>query len=91
MTNYEQYVAVSKQIDSLETHKELLRKAISDELPEDGYKDEAINAYWTIKKNYKYSPKVEGLNAELKATKKLEEENGTATFEEAKQLTIKLK
>ena len=91
MTIYEQYIQTQLQIDTLEKMKESLRETISKELPDDGFKDEKINAFWTMKKNWKYSPKVEGLTAELKTTKKQEEENGIATSEETKQLTIKIK
>lgn len=91
MELYAQYTEVQKKIDALEAEKDVLREKITAELPEEGYKDESITAFWTVKKSWKYSPKVDGLNAELKATKKQEEEDGTATAEENKQLTIKVK
>ncbi len=91
MENYKEYIEVQNQIDFLEEKKDYLRKEIEAQLPEDGYKDETINVYWTIKSKYEYSPKVKGLETELKATKKLEEENGEAKKEEVKQLTIKVK
>lgn len=91
MELYTQYAELQKQIDSLEAKKELLREDIAKTLPEEGFKDETINLYWTTKKKWKYSPKVDGLNAELKATKEKEEEDGTAKSEEVKQLTIKIK
>lgn len=91
MTKYEEYALLTKELDVLETKKELLRAEIEKELPEEGYKDDIINAYWTSKKKWTYSPKVDGLTAELKATKAKEEEDGTATSEETKQLTIKVK
>jgi hypothetical protein len=88
---YEQYVKVSKQIETLEAEKEVLRGKISAELPEDGFKDETITAFWKSTKKWKYSPKVDGLTAELKATKKIEEESGVATSEESKILAITVK
>lgn len=91
METYEQYIAVQKEIDALEAKKEVLRDEISKNLPEDGFKDEKINIFWTVKNKYTYSPKVKGLETELKETKKREEEDGTATKEEVKQLTIKVK
>lgn len=90
-SGYQQYVELQKQIDVLEAQKEELREEIGTWLPTDGYKDETITAFWTTKKSWKYSPRVDGLNAELKATKKQEEEEGIATAEETKQLTIKVK
>ena len=91
MEIYKQYVEVSKKIEALEAEKEVLREKISKELPEEGYKDETLTAFWKTAKKWKYSPKVDGLNAELKATKKTEEEDGTATAEESKTLAITVK
>jgi len=91
MTKYEEYALLQKEIDVLDAKKELLRAEIEKILPEEGFKDEVINAYWTTKSKYEYSPKVKGLETELKATKKQEEENGIAKKEEVKQLTIKVK
>lgn len=88
---YQDYIEVQKKIDALEAEKEVLREKISAQLPEEGYKDEVINVFWTFKKKWEYSPKVKGLETELKATKKDEEEKGIATSEEVKQLTIKVK
>lgn len=91
MEKYKQYIELQKELDLLEEKKDVLRKEIEAELPEEGYKDEVINVFWTIKKKWEYSPKVKGLETELKATKKDEEEKGIATSEEVKQLTIKIK
>jgi hypothetical protein len=91
METYKQYIEVSKKIEALEAEKDVLREKISAELPEEGYKDETLTAFWKTSKKWKYSPKVDGLNAELKATKKAEEEDGTATAEESKILTITVK
>lgn len=91
MTKYEEYAVLQKEIDLLDAKKEILRAEIEAILPEDGFKDESINAYWTTKSKYEYSPKVKGLETELKATKKQEEESGEAKKEEVKQLTIKVK
>ena len=91
MELYKQYVELEKQIVELEAKKDLLRADIAKSLPEDGYKDETITAFWKTTKKWKYSPKVDGLNAELKATKKDEEEKGIAKFEESKQLAITVK
>lgn len=91
MTPYEQYADIQKKIEVLEAEKEVIREKITAELPEEGYKDDILTAYWTLKKSWKYSPKVDGLSAELKATKKHEEETGIAQAEESKQLTIKIK
>ncbi len=91
MTNYEQYVDISKKIETLEAEKEVVREKISAELPEEGFKDESITAFWKTTKKWKYSPKVDGITAELKATKKAEEEDGTATPEETKTLAITVK
>lgn len=91
MTIYEQYIQTQKQLDVLEETKDKLRKEIESQLPEEGFKDDSINVFWTSKKKWTYSPKVEGLTAELKATKEKEEEEGVAKAEEVKQLTIKVK
>ena len=91
LTKYEEYALLQKEIDVLDAKKELLRAEIEAILPQEGFKSEIITAYWTMKKKYEYSPKVKGIEAELKATKKEEEENGTAKIEELKQLTIKVK
>lgn len=61
MTKYEEYALVTKELDVLEAKKELLRKEIEEILPEEGYKDEIVNAFWTAKKKWTYSPKIDGL------------------------------
>lgn len=91
MEIYKQYCELQKKIDLLEEEKDVLRAKISDSLPEDGYKDEDITAFWKTTKKWQYSPKVKGLETELKATKKAEEESGEAKFEEVKSLTISVK
>lgn len=91
MTIYEDYAVVQKDIDVLEAKKELLREKISQELPEEGFKSDIITAIWKSTKKWKYSPKVDELNAELKATKKTEEETGVAVAEETKTLAITVK
>lgn len=90
MTIYEQYAEVDKQIEALEAKKKVIRDEISKELPEEGIKNDFVNAFWTIKKKWTYSPKVDGLTAELKSTKEKEEEDGMAKSEDIKQLTIKV-
>lgn len=89
MTIYEQYADVQKQIEELETIQKALRSQIEKDLPEEGYKDESVTAYWTKRKSWKYSPRIDEMTASLKTAKKEEEENGTATAEETKILTIK--
>ena len=95
MEKYKQYIELSKELDLLEEKKEVLRKEIEVDLPEEGYKDESINIFWTNKKKWTYTDKVTETEKKLKETvgalKKLEEENGDATAEEIKQLTIKVK
>lgn len=88
---YEKYIEIQNQIDVLESQKDSIRKKIEETLPTEGFKNEKINAFWTTKKKWTYSPKVKGLEAEIKATKEKEEEEGLAKFEEVKQLTIKIK
>lgn len=94
-TKYQEYVLLQKQIDELDAKKELLRAEIEAELPEDGFKDDSINVYWTNKKKWTYTEKVTETEKKLKETiselKKIEEENGDAKCEEIKQLTIKVK
>lgn len=95
MTKYEEYVVLQKKIDELDAKKELLRSEIEAELPEEGFKDESINVYWTNKKKWTYTEKVAETEKKLKDTisslKKSEEESGDAKCEEIKQLTIKVK
>jgi hypothetical protein len=95
MEKYKQYIELSKELDLLEEKKEVLRKEIEADLPEEGYKDEDINIFWTNKKKWIYTDKVTETEKKLKETvsalKKLEEENGDAKAEEVKQLTIKVK
>jgi len=95
MTKYEEYATLQKEIDVLEAKKELLRADIENDLPEEGYKDEIINVFWTNRKKWTYTDKVTETEKKLKETvgalKKLEEENGDAKSEEIKQLTIKVK
>ena len=54
MTKYEEYALLQKEIDVLDAKKELLRAEIEKILPEEGFKDEVINAYWTTKSKYEY-------------------------------------
>jgi hypothetical protein len=61
------------------------------ELPLEGIKNDKVVAIWKSIKKYKYSPVIDSLTENLKNTKKLEEESGVATFEESKQLSIKVK
>lgn len=95
LTKYEEYALLQKQIDELDAKKELLRADIEAILPEEGYKDETINVFWTNKKKWTYTDKVTETEKSLKETigalKALEEENGDAKAEEIKQLTIKVK
>ena len=91
MDIYQQYVEIQQEINRLEDIKESLRARMEKDLPEDGFKNEKITVYWTTKRSWNYSPKVEGLTAELRATKKLEEEEGIAKLEETKQIAIKVK
>lgn len=91
MELYQKYAELDKQISLLEEQKKAIREEISESLPEDGVKNEFITAFWTIKKKWSYSPVVESLTENLKSTKEKEEEDGTAKFEEIKQLTIKTK
>ena len=88
MTNYEQYVEVQKKIEALEATKESLREKISEGLPEDGYKDETITAFWKQIKKWTYSPKIKELETKLKKAKRIEERNGRATVEESKRLGV---
>lgn len=88
---YQAYIEIQKQIDLLEEKKDLLRKEIKLALPEEGYKDDFIKIFWTVKNKYEYSPKVKGLQVELETTMKKEEEEGIADKKEVRQLTIKIK
>ena len=54
MELYKQYVELEKQIVELEAKKDLLRADIAKSLPEDGYKDETITAFWKTTKKWKY-------------------------------------
>lgn len=90
-TIYTNYADIQHQIDVLEEKKELLRKEIAEQLKDEGETFNFGTFFWTKKKKYTYSPEVVGLEAKIKETKKREEENGVATVEEVKQLTIKLK
>lgn len=87
---YKKYAETQKQIDGLELLRETLRLAIAEKLPAEGVKNESLTAFWKVARKWKYSPLVEGLTAELKATKSEEEEKGIATCEESKQLNIKI-
>lgn len=95
MTKYEEYALLQKEIDILDAKKEILRAEIEDILPEEGFKDDIVNAFWTKKTKWTYTDKVTTTEKQLKETvsalKKLEEENGEAKAEEVKQLTIKVK
>lgn len=95
MNKYEEYALLQKEIDVLDAKKELLRAEIEAILPEDGFKNDVVNAFWTKKTKWTYTDKVSETEKQLKETinslKKLEEENGDAKSEEIKQLTIKVK
>ena len=91
MNLYETYIDIQSKIDKLEEDKEQIREAISSQLPEEGYKDEKISVFFTVKKKYTYSEEINKLSENLKEQKKKEEESGIAPFSETKQLTIKIK
>lgn len=95
LTKYQEYALLQKQIEELDAKKELLRAEIEAILPEEGFKDDIINIFWTNKKKWTYTEKVTETEKKLKETvsalKKVEEENGDAKCEEIKQLTIKVK
>ena len=91
MTKYEEYALLQKDINILEAKKDLLRSEIAEILPEEGFKSEIITAFWKITKKWKYSKNVDHIVESLKETKKREEEDGSATAEESKQLTISVK
>lgn len=91
MNLYEQYAQVSKEIEALEAKQKLIKDDIAKELPEDGIKNDYVTAFWKVGKKWKYSPKVDGLKAELDSTKEKEEKEGIAVFEEVKTVNIKVK
>ena len=91
MTNYEIYADITGQIAALEDRLVTVRAEIEKELPDDGYKDERVTAFWTSKRKWTYPQPVKSAEKSLKALKKASEEDGTATSEEIKQLTIKVK
>lgn len=91
MELYEKYSAIDKEITLLEEQKKGLRKEIEESLPEEGVKNDFVTAFWAIKKKWAYSSAIESLSENLKSAKEKEEEDGTAKFEETKQLTIKVK
>lgn len=91
LTKYQEYALIQKEIKRLEAKKDLLRAEIEVMLPEDGFKDDTINVFWTKKTKWTYTDAVKVIENSLKTQKKLEEESGDAKAEEIKQLTIKVK
>lgn len=94
---YIKYMEIQAEIDKLEAKKKDLRADIEAQLPEDGYKDDSINVFWTSRKTWTYSPKVDALSekvkeasSSLKELKTIEENMKVATFVEKKGLTIKI-
>ncbi len=92
---YQEYVDIQYLIRHLQEKQTELREQMEKELPEDGYKDERITVYWTVKKNWEYSDTFKEMERKAKDTlskmKKEEEERGIAELEEKKQLTVKVK
>ncbi len=91
MTKLEQYATLSKEADVIAEKMTALRKEIEVELPEEGFKSELVTAFWTLRKKWTFSPKIDELQEQVKATMEKEKEDGTAKVEEVKQLTIKVK
>lgn len=91
MELYDEYIILSKEIKTLEEKQKSIREKIEAQLPEEGYKDERITAFWNTRKTWTYSPNVEKSVNKLKALKKKEEDEGIATAEEKKVLTISVK
>lgn len=89
--NFEEYIKLSKEIEVLETQKEVIREKIQLELPAEGFKNDFVNAIWKSKKTWKYSSKIDDLSLGLKTAKKAEEDSGVASVEEVKQLAITVK
>jgi len=89
---YEQYAMMKNAIKVLDERTEELQAMILEEM--DALKVEKQKfAYGTFsitsRKSFKYSDLVKVKDAEVKALKKVEEEDGTATFEEKKSLLFR--
>lgn len=91
MDIYTRYAEITNSIAALEEQQALIRKQIESSLPDEGYKDDKVTAFWSIKKKWVYPEKVIKAEEVFKTEKKLSESDGSATSEEIRQLTIKVK
>jgi len=83
-TAMDRYLELSEQIREMENEKKALGVAIGtaiEDTPEQRFEHKAANVAFLIRNRitYDYSPAVAGMEAQLKAAKKEEENNGTAS------------
>lgn len=89
---FARFAELDAQIKTLETEKEALRPTIQAEMEAqriDQVKADYGTFFFTTRKTWKYSPKVEEMSTALKEQKKREEQDGTATAEEITSLSFK--
>ena len=92
--NYKLYAELEQQKKDIEEKQKKIKEEIVSEMIEqqaDTIKADFGTFSLTKRKTWKYSDTVEKLNEQVKTQKKLEEENGTATFEENQSLMFRAK
>jgi hypothetical protein len=91
---FKRYSEIKNQIKALETEADEINEKVTTEMEADQVdkvESDFGSFYFTVRKTWKYSPKVDEMTEELKAQKKAEETDGTAVPTESKSLTFKSK
>ena len=86
---YKRYAILEQKRRDIEKEQSELKQRLSEDMPEEGTKFYYGSYSWQNRKKWSYSDKVTEMEAELKSLKKLEEKEGTATFEESKSVVYR--
>ena len=86
---YKRYAILEKKRRDIEKEQSELKQRLSEDMPEEGTKFYYGSYSWQNRKKWSYSDKVAEMETELKSLKKLEEKEGTATFEESKSVVYR--
>lgn len=86
---YKRYAFLEEKKRDIEKEQSELKERLKEDMPEEGTKFYYGSYSWQTRKKWAYSEKVAEMETELKSLKKLEEKEGTATFEESKTVVFR--
>lgn len=89
---FKNYADIKNQIKDLTAKSKEIEKSVVEEMNNqevEEVKSDFGTFYFTTRKTWEYSEDIKILEEGMKKNKKMEEENGTAKFEEKKSLTFR--